>query len=416
MRRFIALSVAVIACWAATILAGDRAALGVGDDAHSEANNAAAPPAEFDGGIDPAQPLTKDQAVKFAQAAWDARVAAAKQAFAEELAAKQIVDGDRVLKFDYRVIGERPANGRSLYISLHGGGNAPPEVNDSQWQNQKRLYSPEEGVYLAPRAPGDSWNLWHTPWVDALFAKLIERLIVVEGVDPNRVYLMGYSAGGDGVYQLAPRMADRFAAASMMAGHPGNASPRGLRNLPFSIHMGENDAAYGRNKTASEWGEQLAALQREDPQGYEHWVKIYAGKGHWMDREDAAAVPWMHKFTRDPLPKRIVWRQGNTPHVRFYWLAVDEDLAAPGEEIVAEVKDQTIELTSDMVKRVQVRFNDQLLDLDRPVKVVFNGETVFEGKVDRKCEVIERTLEERGDPTSVFCAEIVAEASSMSGK
>ena len=40
--------------------------------------------------------------------------------------------------------------------------------------------------------------------------------IVFEDVDPNRVYLLGYSAGGDGVYQLAPRMADRFAAASMM--------------------------------------------------------------------------------------------------------------------------------------------------------------------------------------------------------
>ena len=37
--------------------------------------------------------------------------------------------------------------------------------------------------------------------------RLIENLVVFEGVDPNRVYLLGYSAGGDGVYQLAPRMA-----------------------------------------------------------------------------------------------------------------------------------------------------------------------------------------------------------------
>ena len=53
-------------------------------------------------------------------------------------------------------------------------------------------------------------------------------MIMLYEVDPNKVYLMGYSAGGDGVYQLAPRMADRFAAAAMMAGHPNETSPLGL--------------------------------------------------------------------------------------------------------------------------------------------------------------------------------------------
>ena len=41
--------------------------------------------------------------------------------------------------------------------------------------------------------------------------------------------VVGYSAGGDGVYQLAPRMADSWAAAAMMAGHPNGVSPLSLR-------------------------------------------------------------------------------------------------------------------------------------------------------------------------------------------
>ncbi len=53
-----------------------------------------------------------------------------------------------------------------------------------------------------------------------MFDRLIEDMIVFEDVDPNRVYLTGYSAGGDGTYQLAPRMADRFAAAAMMLAIP----------------------------------------------------------------------------------------------------------------------------------------------------------------------------------------------------
>jgi poly(3-hydroxybutyrate) depolymerase len=78
---------------------------------------------------------------------------------------------------------------------MHGGGGAPARVNDRQWENQKRLYRVPKGVYLAPRAPTNTWNLWHQAHIDAMFDRLIENLIVFEGVDPNRVYLMGYSAG-----------------------------------------------------------------------------------------------------------------------------------------------------------------------------------------------------------------------------
>ena len=52
------------------------------------------------------------------------------------------------------------------------------------------------------------------------------------------LYVLGYSAGGDGVYQLAPRLADRWAAAGMMAGNPNDASPLNLRNLGFALHVG----------------------------------------------------------------------------------------------------------------------------------------------------------------------------------
>ena len=51
----------------------------------------------------------------------------------------------------------------------------------------------------------------------------------------------------------------------MMAGHPNEASPLGLRNLPFAIHVGADDAAYNRNKVAREWGEKLDKLREGRP-------------------------------------------------------------------------------------------------------------------------------------------------------
>lgn len=193
----------------------------------------------------------------------------------------------------YRTFGESSAEGRSLYISMHGGGNAPKALNDQQWKNQIYLYTPEEGVYIAPRAPFDDWNMWFRPQMDQFFEMLILAAVAEFNVNPDKVYLLGYSAGGDGVWRMAPRMADRWAAASMMAGHPGEASQLNLRNLPFMIWMGELDGAYNRNTLAVQKGKVLDSLQLADKDGYVHETHIIQGCGHWMNRVDTAAIAWM---------------------------------------------------------------------------------------------------------------------------
>ena len=114
-------------------------------------------------------------------------------------------------------------------------------INEKEWIRNQTLHRVKNGIILIPRSPTNTWNMWHQDHIDPLLNRAIQNMIMLYEVNPNKVYLMGYSAGGDGVYQLAPRMADRFAAAAMMAGHPNETSPLGLRNLPFTIHMGEND-------------------------------------------------------------------------------------------------------------------------------------------------------------------------------
>ena len=156
----------------------------------------------------------------------------------QEAIEKEVFEsGDLKLRFKSIIYGEKPADGRSLFISLHGGGGVPAAGNDQQWRNQIRLYKPKEGVYVAPRAPWDAWNLWFQEGIDQLFEMLIQAAVTHWDVNPDKVYLLGYSAGGDGVWRMAPRMADRWAAASLMAGHPGEASQVNLRNTPFMIWM-----------------------------------------------------------------------------------------------------------------------------------------------------------------------------------
>ncbi len=348
--------------------------------------------------------LSEDAASEAADRLWTAHADSIREDRTKQLEALVINAGGPDMNLLKREFGEAPESGRSLWISMHGGGGAPPEVNDQQWRNQIRLYTPDEGIYIAPRAPSDTWNLWHRAEIDALFDHLIESAIVAWGADPNRVYLLGYSAGGDGVYQLAPRTADRYAAASMMAGHPNDASPLGLRNLPFAIFMGGQDSAYNRNKVAEQWGSRLATLRADDPAGYPHRVTIYPEDGHWMGGKDAEGLPWMAQHTRNPWPKTVVWHQGNTVHDRFYWLAVDRDQAVKGQTIRATVEGQTITIESEDVSRVELLLSDQLLDLDQPVTIVANGKTVHEALIPRTEQAIQRSLDLRPDPTMIGTA------------
>ena len=349
--------------------------------------------------------LCKDDAVRAGDLLWKDHMGMIRETRSEEMKSKSISLGGKTMKFDFIVFGEKPKNGRSLFISMHGGGGAPPKVNESQWRNQMRLYKPKEGIYLCPRAPTDTWNLWHQSHIDPLFDRLIENLIIFEGVDPERVYLMGYSAGGDGVYQLAPRMCDRFAAAAMMAGHPNESSPLGLRNLPFALQVGANDGSYGRNKVAAVWGTKLVDLRDDDPKGYDHFVKIHEGKGHWMNLEDSVAVPWMAKRTRNRLPEKIVWKQDDVTHGRSYWVALPPEEVKARQLIMVSREGQQFNVDkADGIGTLCILLNDEMIDFAEPVTVRFGGKKIHEGKVSRSIAAISRTMIERGDPGLIFSA------------
>lgn len=337
---------------------------------------------------------------------WAERLAELRGERAAEMEARQFELEGKTLRWEERVFGAAPTNGHSLWISMHGGGGTAARVNDQQWRNQVRLYEPEEGIYVAPRAPTDNWNLWHEPHIDPMFDRLIASYVALRGVNPDRVYLLGYSAGGDGVWQLAPRMADRWAAAAMMAGHPNDASLLPLRNLPFALFMGANDAAYHRNQVAADRAAELGRLREADPGGYEHFARIYPGLPHWMNRRDAEALPWMARHTRQPWPRKVVWLQDDVTHTRFYWLAVPAEEARQGRKVVAEVEGQTIRFTGDVPPGLTLRLRDELVDLDQPIRVVVEGNEVFAGRVPRQESVMRASLAERADPRTAATAEV----------
>ena len=351
-----------------------------------------------------AKPLSQSEAINQANQCYDELKSDLIMERKNEMKNREITLNDVKMKFDLKYYGVKPKEGWSLYFSLHGGGQTEPAVNEKQWVRHQTLYKVNEGIVFIPRSTTNTWNMWHQDHIDPLFNRIIQNMIMLYEVDPNKVYLMGYSAGGDGVYQLAPRMADRFAAAAMIAGHPNETSPLGLRNLPFTIHMGENDTPYNRNKVAAEWKGKLKDLRNNDPEGYPHLVTIHQDKGHWMELLDTVAITWMSRYIRNPFPKKVVWKQDDVTHNRFYWLR-DEN---PTERslIVASIEGQTIEIENTSVSEFTIMLNDSLIDMDKSVIVKYDGKEVFNATVPRTSTTILKSIREYGDPESVYYGEI----------
>lgn len=318
-----------------------------------------------------------------------------------------ITRNGKTMKLLCRKFGEIPQDGYALFISLHGGGNTATQVNDSQWQNQVMLYEPAGAIYACPRAPYDDWDMHFKPGLDEFYQDLIHYAVSHLGVNANKVYIMGYSAGGDGVWRLAPRMADTWAAASMMAGHPGDVGLLNLRNTPFMIWCGAQDAAYDRNKQCAQRGLEMDSLQKATPDGYIHETHIVSGKPHWMDQVDTVAVSWMAQYKRNPYPTDIVWRQEEVLHDQFYYISVPQQEMQRGREVRLSVKGNTITIGKCDYSQLTLGLTDELLNLDKPITVYLNGKRIMKQKVQRSQAVMEKWIRQKGDENYACPAELV---------
>lgn len=369
---------------------------------------------------------------------------------------RELVYGDKVMKFSLEKRGSASAGGYPVYIALHGGGGAPAAVNDSQWQHMKIYYheSVDNGIYIAPRGITDTWNLHFRDESYPLYDRLIENLIAYEGADPNRVYLLGFSAGGDGVYQVVPRMPDRFAAANMSAGHHNWIAFDNLLNTPFLLQVGERDDAYNRNHVAAQNFVALDGLAARH-QGYTHELFIHASAGHngWYDNDasgnahsiirdpaawlnsndrstiskDTNAVHWLKRFQRKNLPLHVIWDLStrslrtttwgasygqNEPSIKaardlFYWLALNS--AADSGRIDAEIKPEQNAIILKEVTGItdfRILLHRSLFDFSRPIAVFYQNQKIAEVDPSTKLNIMARTLLERGDRSLMFHDEI----------
>jgi len=229
------------------------------------------------------------------------------------------------LRWYEKVVGNPTYSGYALFICLHGGGQGAASMNDSQW---KDIIPFESGgfqngtIAVAPRGINNEWNLHFIDESFPALTRLIEDYIIFRGVDPNRVYLMGFSAGGDGAYQLSERLPHLLAACSPQAGHPNGVSTINICNLPIYFAAGEKDGLFKRNQICIDYYKKVMGQNGKYLGKYIAKVEVVAGSGHsfqcWkkprrsffngsksVTTSNETAFDFMYSFTRNPFPTEI---------------------------------------------------------------------------------------------------------------
>lgn len=355
--------------------------------------------------------------VELATAAGDARLralafaawrAAAQPLLRAELEANIVEASGYKSPYTVETVGERPEHGYGLVIAMHGGGNAPAERNDQQWRHMQIYYRhhPEHGGYryVALRAPTNEWNGFYTDYVYPLIERLIRQFVAFGDVDPDRVYLIGYSHGGYGAFAIGPKLPDRFAAVHASAAAPtdGETSAVGLRHLPFSFMVGGKDTAYGRRERCEKFAAAVKALRGDRTDVYPVTFELIEGNGHTglPDRDKLATLL---QTTRQLMPKELSWELTDGVVREHYWLSVDEP--ARGQRIDAQLDGQRLTLQLHGRAKVQVHLDARLCDLQAPLEVVV-GEERRQVRAAASLRTLCRSLVQRGDPQLAWSAEL----------
>ena len=342
------------------------------------------------------------------QVAWDAyRGAPIHAALKTNFDARIVTFEKYTSPYTVKKVGERPAQGWPLFIAMHGGGGAPKAVNDSQWKQMQGYYKdhPESGgyLYLALRAPNDTWNGFYDDYVYPLVDNLVRQFRLCGDIDPDKVFIMGYSHGGYGAYAIGPKMPDHFAAihASAAAATDGETTPRTLRTTPFTVMVGELDTAYGRHDRNLKFKAEIEKLRGTRTDIYPVTVTIVTGNGH-TGLPDRDKIRDLYQAVRNPVPRELDWLMTDKVVRDFFWLRVDQP--AKKSEILASCRDNRFVVTAgETVAGATVLMDSRLVNFSKPVDIELNGSTTtrrFTPSLKLFCE----TLARRADPAFAFSA------------
>jgi hypothetical protein len=215
----------------------------------------------------------------------------------------------------------------------------------------------------------------------------------------------------------------------------GQVFPNNLRDKPMFVVNGGKDPLY----PISEVEPFVKHLMPSVKIDYHPQPDAGHNTAWWPEIKDVFEK-FVAEHPRDPHPDKLSWETANLEHSRAHWLVIDQlgaqtddvksmpDLnvmrdsdAAPGAiassfRLFSRPKPSgrvdlvrtgnTVQATTQGVAAFTLLLSPDKFDFNQPVKVVANGRTVFDGKVERNTTTLMKWAARDNDRTMLYGAEL----------
>ena len=307
-----------------------------------------------------------------------------------------------------------PESSWPLMFAMHGG---PPGSAQGVRRSAERMVrvwaeAAERAGWIVA-APGMSttasaggrtqdrlpYEIFHQEEARATVDFLRERF----NINPNRIVSTGISLGSNFSIGYAAAYPDWLSAIVPVSteGDSRELILRNLKSVPAYVLEGAQDRNIRTVSGPRARQEILTGF------GYDITYREFSDRAHegFQDHYDDV-LRWLDSRPRNVYPRDLL----RVPHTaimpvarRVHWVEADTRQAL----FMARVADpQTIYITTRFARELKVYLHDRLVDLDQPVEIFVNGQSVFSGTVPRSMQTALEQARLLGDERRIYAAEL----------
>ena len=298
--------------------------------------------------------------------------------------------------------GYDPAKSYPLIVSLHGMYRENPPYIDwfNTMQRYEGLADRYNAIVLYPHGRG---NAWYRGLGDADVLRCIELARQRCAIDPDRIYLMGYSMGGAGVWHVGAAHPELFAAIAPFYGgrEPQVTSSQATLDAmtPREKRYAEKDSSFAQCESLRSTpafvcqGDQDTTVIPETSRyavrllhnwGYTVNYWEMPGKGHEPLLTEDVVLPWLLAQRRVAHPTEVRLRAWTLAGACAHWLRVQQrdKQDALIQADAAIIGPNLIRLDTENVLAIRLNPGDALIDPHQPLRVLWNDVEAKPAAVD----------------------------------
>ncbi|HUK34136.1 MAG TPA: hypothetical protein VLV86_09515, partial [Vicinamibacterales bacterium] len=270
---------------------------------------------------------------------------------------------------------------------------------------------------------------------------IVDSLKRTYNIDENHVVVSGVSDGATGAYYIAMRETTPFASFLplngfiMVLSNPDTGIrdelyPNNLRNKPMYVINGGRDRLYPISAVEP----YVLHLKKAGVSIDYHPQPLGEHNTAWWPDVKESYERFVTDHPRDPSPARLTWEASDLAHPRAHWLAItklgktstdvknlpDANEYSPIDVLAVPLFEHrersgrvdvtrtgnTVEAVSRGVAEFTLLISPDAFDLSQPIKVVANGKTVFDDKVQPSVATLMKWAARDNDRTMLYAAEI----------